>query len=119
MIPQVCIQSNDSQMGVGETLGRQPGDGARWVCDLKARIFTLVHRRALAAAPIATSTASFQREEELSEAYRSSVFSGNQLCFFKAQDYTHTLRLWCRSELAPFWFISTPSLDTRQHPAGF
>lgn len=34
MRPQVCVQSNDSQMGAGETLGRKPGDGARWICDL-------------------------------------------------------------------------------------
>lgn len=34
MIPQVRIQSDDRQMGAGGTLGRKPGDGARWVCHL-------------------------------------------------------------------------------------
>lgn len=43
--------------------------------------------------PTATSMAGFQREEELREADRSYLFSGDWLCFLKAQLYTGTLQV--------------------------
>lgn len=105
MVPHVCIQSNDSQVEAGWTVGRQPGCGVRWTCGLKEK-----PSHTCSQVGHSHQCGVSRGKRELGESPRSCLFSGDWLCFLKAQEYPGT-QLWCRSEPAPLLLVHfTPGL---------
>lgn len=118
-IPHVCIQSNDSQVEAGWTVGRKPGHGVRRACGLKEEpSHTPAHRWATVDSAQWPPVWPVSRgKRELGESPRSCLFSGDWLCFLKAQEYTGTFQL-CRSEPAPLLLVHfTPRLAIGWSPS--